>query len=277
MNYNTGRNETLLPGRGMRVPIKIRLAQLEDRLQALIEGSAARLFPSNQSRNDLAQRLVAAMRANIQTDETGNLLAPNLFTLVVHPVQVQALRDQKAILEELERDLKQSGEESGFLFPSSPTIKILEASGSSPQEIRILAQFNTEQLSDTSVLELEAEENGVPPAGAFLIVEGSQVFPLTTPIVNIGRQPANHLVIQDPRVSRSHAQLRHIKGRYVIFDLNSTGGTFINQKRIGQSILYPGDVICLAGTQGVQLIFGQDGWSSGGGTQKYPAAPGNLA
>ena len=63
------------------------------------------------------------------------------------------------------------------------------------------------------------------------------------------------LVIDDPRISRNHAQLRAIKGRYVIFDLNSTGGTFVNAQRTSQSVLYPGDVISLAG---VPLIYGQD-------------------
>jgi pSer/pThr/pTyr-binding forkhead associated (FHA) protein len=65
----------------------------------------------------------------------------------------------------------------------------------------------------------------------------------------------NQLVIDDPRISRNHAQLRAIKGRYVIFDLNSTGGTFVNGQRTSQSVMYPGDVISLAG---VPLVFGQD-------------------
>jgi pSer/pThr/pTyr-binding forkhead associated (FHA) protein len=41
----------------------------------------------------------------------------------------------------------------------------------------------------------------------------------------------------------------------MIFDLNSTGGTFVNGKRVTQSMLYPGDVISLAG---VPLIYGQE-------------------
>jgi pSer/pThr/pTyr-binding forkhead associated (FHA) protein len=40
-----------------------------------------------------------------------------------------------------------------------------------------------------------------------------------------------------------------------LFDLNSTGGTFVNGQRTSQTVLYPGDVISLAG---VALIFGQD-------------------
>jgi len=82
-----------------------------------------------------------------------------------------------------------------------------------------------------------------------------KVHPLNEAVVNIGRRLENQLVIDDPRVSRNHAQLRAIKGRFVLFDLNSTGGTFVNGQRTSQTVLYPGDVISLAG---VALIFGQD-------------------
>jgi pSer/pThr/pTyr-binding forkhead associated (FHA) protein len=93
------------------------------------------------------------------------------------------------------------------------------------------------------------------PENAFLIIEGVKVFALAKAVVNIGRRMDNQLVIDDPRVSRNHAQLRAINGRFVLFDLNSTGGTFVNGQRTNQTILYPGDVISLAG---VALIFGQD-------------------
>ena len=97
--------------------------------------------------------------------------------------------------------------------------------------------------------------DGQIPENAFLIVEGVKVFPLKLPVINIGRRLDNNVVVDDPRVSRNHAQLRAIKGRFVVFDLNSTGGTFVNGQRANQSVLYPGDVISLAG---VSLIFGQD-------------------
>lgn len=105
----------------------------------------------------------------------------------------------------------------------------------------------------TPTAELDAGDS--IPENAFLIIEGVKVHSLTEPVVNIGRRLENHLVIDDPRVSRNHAQLRAVKGRFVLFDLNSTGGTFVNGQRTSQTVLYPGDVISLAG---VALIFGQD-------------------
>lgn len=99
------------------------------------------------------------------------------------------------------------------------------------------------------------DDVGTIPEDAFVIIDGIRVIPLNQAIVNIGRRIENILVVDDPRVSRTHAQLRAINGRYIIFDLNSTGGTFVNGKRVNQSVLYPGDVISLAGAE---LIYGQN-------------------
>jgi pSer/pThr/pTyr-binding forkhead associated (FHA) protein len=49
--------------------------------------------------------------------------------------------------------------------------------------------------------------------------------------------------------------MRAIKGRYVIFDLDSMGGTFLNGEPIHHSPLSPGDVVSLSG---VPLVYGQD-------------------
>ena len=98
------------------------------------------------------------------------------------------------------------------------------------------------------------DDVGTIPEDAFVIIDGIRVIPLNQAIENIGRRIENTLVVDDPRVSRTHAQLRAINGRYIIFDLNSTGGTLVNGKRVNQCVLYPGDVISLAGAE---LIYGQ--------------------
>jgi len=72
-------------------------------------------------------------------------------------------------------------------------------------------------------------------------------------------------VIDDGRISRLHAQLRAVRGRYVIFDLDSRGGTWVNGQRVRQQALAPGDVISLAG---VPLVFSQDA-PEPGETQEY--------
>ena len=115
-------------------------------------------------------------------------------------------------------------------------------------------ETNTNNESETNVPKTPETDDGIPE-NAFLIIEGLRVHPLQESVINIGRRVENHIVIDDPRISRNHAQLRVIKGHFVLFDLDSTGGTFVNGQRTSQTVLYPGDVISLAG---VTLVFGQD-------------------
>ena len=103
---------------------------------------------------------------------------------------------------------------------------------------------------------LPATVNGqiLPPA-AFLVVDGVRLFPLEQPVISIGRAPENDLIIPDLRISRQHAQLRAVNGRFVVFDLDSSGGTSLNGLPILQHPLSPGDVISLAG---IPLVYGQE-------------------
>lgn len=112
-----------------------------------------------------------------------------------------------------------------------------------------------EDQQDQSISdEADLEDPVRIPEDAFVIVDGIKVIPLSQPLIRIGRRLENNLVLDDPRVSRTHAELRAINGRYVLFDLHSTGDTFVNGLKITQSVVYPGDVISLAG---VNLVYGQ--------------------
>jgi hypothetical protein len=93
-----------------------------------------------------------------------------------------------------------------------------------------------------------------------LIIGGTQYVPLTRPVINIGRRHDNHIVIDDVRVSRLHAQIRLRFGHYVLYDLGSSGGTYVNDHIISECILKPSDVISLSG---VLLIYIEDEGSTG--------------
>jgi len=236
--------------------LKAKLNQLEARLQAFVEGSASKLFPFRGEQYELASSLVAAMKAGIHPAGEESWLAPNLYTLVVHPANSQSLSQNQILLGELAEIIQQTGNEAGLLFPSPPVIRIWTDQEVGLTEIRVLAQISAPQIGETSTLAVEPDDQaGSIPVNACLILEGAQIFPLEGAVINIGRRLDNHLVIDIGLVSRNHAQLRLINGRYVIFDLDSTGGTFVNGRRLQQCTLYPGDVISLAG---VNLVYSQD-------------------
>jgi hypothetical protein len=239
--------------------MKLKLEQLESRLQALIEVRLVSVLPGFQVEDLVVHKFAAAMKSNLVEDLDGNKLVPNVFTLIVSPKSVDRWQQPK-LLETMINSLKIVGEEAGLKFSAPPTISIVQNSQQQESLVDVVASHQLEATADTrgmtpisEAVKNEAKESF--PPNAFLIVDGVKVFPLVATVVNIGRRLDNQLVIDDPRISRNHAQLRAIKGRYVIFDLNSTGGTFVNGQRTSQSVLYPGDVISLAG---VPLVFGQD-------------------
>jgi pSer/pThr/pTyr-binding forkhead associated (FHA) protein len=63
--------------------------------------------------------------------------------------------------------------------------------------------------------------------------------------ITIGRHKSNDIRINKPAVSRQHAQIVNNQGNYLIEDLKSTNGTFLNKSRIATSYLKDGDVITI--------------------------------
>jgi hypothetical protein len=233
------------------------LQELEARLQSLIEVDLLNILPGRKVEDVIVQKLAAAIQLNTTTLEEGVILAPNVYTLIMHPDESAKWQDQQ-LLAILLHSISTVTQEAGFRITISPTITIATDEKLSISDARVVASHRIESMAETNASPLNTgklEDYSKLPENAFLIVEGVKVFPLKLPVINIGRRLDNQLVIDDPRVSRNHAQLRAIKGRFVVFDLNSTGGTFVNGQRASQTVLYPGDVISLAG---VALIFGQD-------------------
>jgi pSer/pThr/pTyr-binding forkhead associated (FHA) protein len=233
------------------------LRELETRLQTLIEVDLIKLIPGKRMEDVIVQKLASAIQQNSITTG-GETTIPDTYTLVLHPETAKTWAD-KELLTIILHSLQTVAQEAGFKFTIAPIVTFSTNEKIHTNDVEILASHRVETMAETNATpldtgSLDAVEEQIPE-NSFLIVEGVKIYPLTLPVVNIGRRMDNQLVIDDPRVSRNHAQLRAIKGRFIVFDLNSTGGTFVNGQRTSQSVLYPGDVISLAG---VALVFGHD-------------------
>jgi len=237
----------------------LKLDQLEVKLQKLVEDQLAGILPGLKLEDRVIQRLASAVKENIIQQKDDRAIAPNIFTLIV-ATETSPMWKEQSTIEVLKNIIITASRDVGLKFVTQPTINITTDDTFAAEEIKVVASHKLEPVADTQGMQSsmgsgDSEEMDNIPDNAFLIVEGVKVHPLSESVVNIGRRLENQLVIDDPRVSRNHAQLRAIKGRFVLFDLNSTGGTFVNGQRTSQTVLYPGDVISLAG---VALIFGQD-------------------
>jgi hypothetical protein len=77
---------------------------------------------------------------------------------------------------------------------------------------------------------------GLPPADE---LEQAQLV--------IGRSSSCELVLADDTVSRRHAELFTEDGRWLLRDLDSSNGTWLNGRRIVEAEVRPGDVLHLGG------------------------------
>jgi FHA domain len=250
--------------------IEGKLLKIESRLQVLVEGAADRLFPGARISDLLAHNLMLAVRGGLHLMPDGYLVAPDHLALLVCPSELDLFSSPRW-LGEIETALRTLGGEQGLRFPPGHFLQVESRTQLAPGEVLVAPCDENGKVADvgsvsqTTDVEMAADGSQDLPSGAFLIVDGMQVYPIDQPVLNLGRRPDNHLVIDDSRVSRTHAQLRLVRDQFIIFDLESSGGTYVNGKRVTQQVLHPGDVISLAG---VPVVFGQD--TPGlGQTQEY--------
>ncbi|MFB0536431.1 MAG: FHA domain-containing protein [Anaerolineae bacterium] len=91
-----------------------------------------------------------------------------------------------------------------------------------------------------------------PPSVELIVRQGPQPgqrFSLTRPTIIIGREVGNDVVVSDPQISRRHASLTWDGRQFIIQDLGSANGTFVNGVRLtAPQVLQPGDAIGLGPT-----------------------------
>ncbi|HEY8197076.1 MAG TPA: FHA domain-containing protein [Gemmatimonadales bacterium] len=139
------------------------------------------------------------------------------------------------------------------LSPSSPVPApvIAPAVDHAPRPPEGAAQ----QLSDTmhGLQEDEPARRNTPPSpeaaplASLLFRTGDfkgRRLPIKVPVVNIGRGDYNDIVIGDPSVSTMHAKLQRREAVWILMDMGSTNGTFVEGERLaGEAPLSPGTTL----------------------------------
>lgn len=93
--------------------------------------------------------------------------------------------------------------------------------------------------------DLQIELDRLPPGIGLLVVtrgpnSGSR-FALDEPLVTAGRHPDSMIFLDDITVSRRHAEVRMVDGGYVVADVGSLNGTYLNRERVEEATLHDGD------------------------------------
>jgi len=241
------------------------LSRFEQLAEHLVEGTFGRWFAGQLHPLEVALQLARAMEDAQVLNLHSERLAPNFYWVYLNPADYDALRRaQPTLPEDLTQSVVELAAQANLELPQRPVVEVHSSESIPRHQVSVAARYLPPASEDTGVTSemrtqtsaaMRAELDRAPDANPFLILDGRHTVPLTRPSVTLGRSLDNDVILHDVRVSRHHAQLRRRAGRYVIYDLGSSGGTLVNGDRVSECLLQPGDVINLAG---VQIIYGED-------------------
>ena len=134
----------------------------------------------------------------------------------------------------------------GQQLPGMPNVVVSPGSSTGFQSGAASMVSSPNNPSSSAVLP-GGYSQGVPLPQAWLTIRlpqmAQKVYRIDKPVVNIGRQLTNDIIVEDKRVSRYHAQIKYQpNGQFTIFDLGSTNGITVNgTPHLRQHTLRSGD------------------------------------
>lgn len=237
-------------------------------MSRVIEGWSARLFRAKLQPVQIAKRLIRAMEAN-QTISLSKTFVPNSYVVSLGPIDfAQFDQYRKSLERDLAETLLGAARDRGFTLLAYPSVEIERDDDMPPGDIRVSCAMidasGDEVAADpkalgaiesghTMVLDREALMKDRPraPRASIEQRDGPAVRLGPDPVL-IGRDPQNDVVLDDRRVSRKHAEVRLRLGRYTLYDLQSTNGTYVNGRRVAEKVLEDKDKISIGG---LEIVF----------------------
>jgi len=209
------------------------LQQFEERLERLVEGTLSKPFRSSLQPIEIGRRLTREMDLHRRVGVRG-LIAPNSFTVTLSPADVDRFAN---FIDALSRELADAAREhariEGYSFVGPVDVQVYEGSRLRPGRFVVTAEV------------VEGPEEG--PYAELVLPDGSRVELGDGP-VTLGRLPECDIVLNDPNVSRRHAEFRRTADGVVVTDLGSTNGTRVNGVPVREQQLVSGDEITVGST-----------------------------
>ena len=225
------------------------LARFERIMEQAVEGSLRRVFPTRLQPVQLAKAAARGME-DAQVIGVHGREVPNAYTLRVAPEDLARFADYNATLSrELSRYLVDYARDRGLRPVGEPRVELAEDARVPVGTVRVDARFVDLEPARQVALEAALEDSrrlrlasladgGAAPerAAAALRLVGplGLDYPLDpqSEVVRVGRAPDNDLAIPNQRVSRYHAQLRWTLAGWLVYDLDSTNGTYVDDQRV---------------------------------------------
>jgi hypothetical protein len=239
------------------------LRNLEAKLEGLFEGTFSRTFKSKVQPVEIARKLAKEMQDN-KTVSIARTYVPNQYVVWLSPddrSQFEGYED--GLKKELSDYLLEHARGEGLALLTRPSVDFETDERLRLGEFGIQAMLVRPPEAEKPELEPEPAEFGHTmvysvdrearrldpparaPAGRAMLVGRGKRTVLSGSRVVIGRSRDCEITLDDPNVSRRHAEIRNEGGAWVVADLGSTNGVKVNGQRVNQYALQPGDELTL--------------------------------
>jgi len=259
--WNSGKSRETLPATGRRrAPMSV-LKSLENKIAGLVEGTFSRAFRSEVRPVEIARKLAREMEEH-KSFSVSRTYAPNEYRVFLSPRDRERFAGYEAALTaELAGYLLEHARRERLTLLSRPVIEFetddrlglgefgIQTRVAQPDEVpvsappepqsgRTMVYSNAERVSEPLEERARARAQKV-----LLLLDGKRIV-VGPAGATLGRGRQCDIVLNDPNVSRQHAEIRPRGGSWVLTDLGSTNGSQLNGHRIdGSEVLRPGDEI----------------------------------
>ncbi|HTW19658.1 MAG TPA: DUF3662 and FHA domain-containing protein [Mycobacteriales bacterium] len=240
------------------------LQAFERRLGGLVEGAFAKVFKGEVQPVEIAgalQREADDRRSVVGADR---ILAPNAYVVELGDHDYHRIEEWAGPLgAELAAMVREHAAEAGYSFVGPVHVDFEHRSeiGTGVFRIRSASVAGAVQPPATSPTPQRpprpAPEGAYPDRPRVITSVGREesAYFLSHPVTVIGRAAESDVRLEDPGVSRRHAELRYADGEVELVDLHSTNGVTVNGTPVERATLHDGDRIDVASTT---LIFRRD-------------------
>jgi len=251
------------------------LARFEEVAELLFTGMFKKNSNTRLQPVEIAKELVRAMLKNKQVS-ISQVYVPNVYRVFLHSSDWSPFASfGDAFLIELSKYIYAEGQKSGFTFLSKPSIELHSDDTVNPHEMFIEVDFDdsievlwedpeeedrdspessgvSEDWRDrTNVFQGQLPLNLVNPQdygrksrSVLEIIQGpdsGRTFILEGNEYHMGRHAQCEIVLNDAEVSRRHLKISQAGDDWIVDDLGSTNGTWLNGQRITKQKISPGD------------------------------------
>jgi len=251
------------------------LRTIESKLESLFEGVFGRAFRTNVQPVELARKLVKEMDDH-RTVSVSRVYVPNEYTIYLAPPDREQFADfEDSLCDELADYLSEHARRENFMLLTAPKVKLETDAdldiGVFGIATRLVRGPRSTEIPDapkpaaaagaTMVykavkpeVEVPGEEPKVLRETATLSFDGRR-HELSEHRVVIGRSKDCDIKLEDPNVSRRHAEIRQEGATYWVVDLDSTNGVETKGKRVKRLKLEDGTHFTVGSTE---IVFSQE-------------------